>query len=184
MAAMDQKRTRTPLRIAEVKTQSPFGWKSDKTWDELFAIADKKGDWISVHTDPRWGGSFDLVRRARLKTFKPILAKGIHATDSDVDRALSAGADLVLVVGRLPPHRRVLVEPTTLDGLRTLPEGYRAVWNARDLTTGEPKPYTFQDAREVWKGWLCQASFIRSWDDVDPTADAILVGEHLAEFVV
>lgn len=182
MEAMDQKHSRTALRIAEVKTQSPFGWKSDKTWDELFAIADKKGDWISVHTDPKWGGSFELVRKARMRTFKPILAKGIHATDTEVDRALSAGADLVLVVGRLPPHKKVLVEPTTLDGLRAIPEGYRVVWNARNLSTGLPKEETFAQAREVWKGWLCQASFLRSWDDVDPTADAILVGEHLPEF--
>lgn len=179
---MDQSRPRTTLRIAEVKTLSPFGWKSNKTWDELFTLAEQKGDWISIHTDPRWGGSYDHLRVARSRTFKPILAKGIHATDTEVDRALSAGADYVLVVGRVPPYKRVLVEPTTLDDLRTLPAGYKAVWNARDLSTGLPKPYTFQEAREVWKGWLCQASFIRSWDDVHPGADAILVGEHLPEF--
>ena len=51
--------------IAEVKTQSPFGFRSQKSWDELFVIADSVGDMLSVHTDPRWGGSFDLIRRAK-----------------------------------------------------------------------------------------------------------------------
>ena len=27
---------------------------------------------MTSHTDPRWGGSFDLVRKARQLTFKPI----------------------------------------------------------------------------------------------------------------
>ena len=87
--------------ITEVKTQSPFGWESDKTWDELFAIANDIGDILSVHTDARWGGSFDLIRKARAMTDKPILAKGIHATDDDVQQAIDAGADFVLVVVRV-----------------------------------------------------------------------------------
>lgn len=172
------------IKIAEVKTKSPFGWVSDKPWDELLLLADKIGDWVSIHTDPRWGGSLELVQEARKRTFKPILAKGIHSSDTEVDEALSAGADYVLVVGRLPPHRNVLVEPTTLEGLRAIPNGYKAVWNARDLATGLPKPYRFAEAREAWPGWLCQASFLRSWDDVHPLADAILVGEHLPAFLV
>jgi indole-3-glycerol phosphate synthase len=48
--------------IAEVKTQSPFGFKSQKTWKELFKIASEAGDIISIHTDSRWGGSFDLLK--------------------------------------------------------------------------------------------------------------------------
>ena len=39
--------------IAEVKTISPYGFKSDKSWEELFKIADEIGDIISVHTDKR-----------------------------------------------------------------------------------------------------------------------------------
>lgn len=60
------------LVIAEVKTQSPFGWKSSRSWDDLFEIACRVGDCISIHTDPRWGGSMDLVRRARSMTNKLI----------------------------------------------------------------------------------------------------------------
>ena len=68
--------------IAEVKTQSPFGYKSDKSWDELFEVANKVGDIISIHTDRRWGGSFELLQKARSLTNKPILAKGIHKNDA------------------------------------------------------------------------------------------------------
>ncbi len=29
--------------IAEVKTESSFGFKSEKSWDELFKVADERG---------------------------------------------------------------------------------------------------------------------------------------------
>ena len=38
--------------IAEVKTGSPFGFKSGRTWGELFKTAERAGDVISIHTDP------------------------------------------------------------------------------------------------------------------------------------
>jgi len=85
--------------IAEVKTESPFGFKSEKSWDELFGIASKIGDIISIHTDARWGGSFDLIKKARGLTDKKILAKGIHAKDEEIRKAIEAGADYVLVSG-------------------------------------------------------------------------------------
>ena len=170
--------------ITEVKTASPFGWRSDKSWDELFEIADKIGDMISVHTDPRWEGSLELVAKARGLTSKPILAKGIHAKDKDISRALAAGADFVLVVGRVPKTLadRCLIEPTTLDELKELPTNLKAVWNSRDLRTGGKKRHGFSEARQVFSGWLCQASNITAMTDVDPSADAVLVGSHLAGF--
>ena len=170
--------------IAEVKTHSPFGWQSPSTWDELFELASSVGDMVSIHTDPRWHGSFDLISKARSLTGKPILAKGIHASDSDITRALDAGADLVLVVGRIPKIHleKCLLEPNTLQELATLPSGVKAAWNSRDLATGGRKADTFQSARGVFPGWLCQASNISSMKDVDPTAEAILVGTDLAKF--
>jgi indole-3-glycerol phosphate synthase len=173
-----------PLIIAEVKTQSPFGFKSDKSWEELFALADTAGDIISIHTDARWGGSFELVARAKKLTKKPILAKGIHTTDADVQKAIDAGADYVLVVGRIPAIHveKCLIEPLTLAELATIPQNLKVVWNSRDLADGSLKKETFAEARKIFKGWLCQASNIRTPADVQEGADAVLVGEHLAEF--
>ena len=173
--------------IAEVKTESPFGFKSAKSWDELFATACKVGDIISIHTDIRWGGSFELLADARAKTDKPILAKGIHADDELVERAIETGTDYVLVVGRIPknlPWRgQLMIEPNSLAELAAIPHHYRVVWNSRDLQTGGLKRETFAEAREIFPGWLCQASNIRTIADVHPQADAVLVGEHLEEFV-
>jgi len=170
--------------IAEVKTLSPFGFRSDKTWDELFALADRVGDILSIHTDPRWGGSFELIKKAKAMTAKPILAKGIHATDADIRKAIDAGADFVLVVGRVPEIHQdtLLIEPLTLAELMTVPPEMKAVWNSRDLADGGMKKETFADARKIFPGWLCQASNIRTVQDIEEKADAVLVGTHLEEF--
>jgi len=171
--------------IAEVKTTSPFGYVSDKSWDELFTLAEKVGDIISIHTDPRWGGSFDLVKKAKSLTGKPILAKGIHETDEMLERAVQAGADFVLVVGRIPKVHveKCLIEPLTLAELKTIPSGMKVVWNSRDLLTGGFKKETFEEARKIFPGWLCQASNIKSIADIQEGANAVLVGEGLEGFV-
>lgn len=167
--------------IAEVKTQSPFGYQAERSWDELFRVANNIGDVIAIHTDPRWGGSFDLLEKARALTDKQILAKGVHAADEEICRAVEIGADLALVVGRLPGVHleRCLVEPNSLEELVELDRGIKAVWNSRDLAAGGLKAATFQEAREVFPGWLCQASNIRQLSDIEPLADAVLVGTHL-----
>lgn len=170
--------------IAEVKTQSPFGFKSEKSWDELFIIANKVGDIISIHTDPRWGGSFELIRKAKSLTKKPILAKGIHTTDDEIKQAVEAGADYILVVGRIPAihQERCLIEPLTLTELKTIPVNLKVVWNSRDLSDGKIKKDTFEEARQIFKGWLCQASNIITTDDIKNGANAIIVGAHFPEF--
>lgn len=170
--------------IAEVKTQSPFGYIAEQAWDELFRVAEEIGDIISIHTDPRWGGSFEILKRARSLTKKPILAKGIHATDDEVVRALEAGADWVLVVGRMPKVHveKCLLEPLTLRELASIPQNLRVVWNARDLADGKSKAETFIQARELFSGWLCQASHIRTIADIQEGANAVLVGTHLLDF--
>lgn len=170
--------------IAEVKTESPFGYRAEKSWEELLALANEVGDTVSIHTDPRWGGSFELLAKARAMTSKPILAKGIHASDDEIERALACGADWVLAVGRVPLRHaeQCLIEPDTLLELRAIPRGLRAVWNSRDLQTGGPKTETFQQARAVFTGWLCQASNIKTDADIESGADAVLIGTHLEEF--
>ena len=181
--------SRSVTFIAEVKTRSPFGWQATHSWDELFEIANTVGDWISIHTDPRWGGSFDLVREARRLTNKPILAKGIHSSDLEVQEAIESGADYVLVVGRIPAiyRDRCLIEPKNHYELLMIPTWLKAVWNSRDLSTGKLKSNEhplrmFAHARS-WPGWLCQASNIESWDDIDSRAQAVLVGTHLPNFL-
>lgn len=171
--------------IAEVKTESPFGYKAEKTWEELFKIAEKIGDIISIHTDARWGGSFDLIKKAKKLTRKPVLAKGIHITDSEIQRAIDAGADYVLVVGRIPAIHldKCLIEPLSLDELKTIPENIKVVWNSRDLSDGNFKKESFEDARKIFEGWLCQASNIITVNDIKNGADAVLVGTHLSEFL-
>lgn len=171
--------------IAEVKTESPFSFKSEKSWDELFVVANEMGDIISIHTDLRWGGSFDLIKKAKLLTNKLILAKGIHATDSEVQKAIDAGADYVLVVGRIPATHadKCLIEPLTLDELRTIPENLKVVWNSRDLSDGSMKKETFEEARKIFKGWICQASNIKTVQDIKEGANAVLIGTNLEEFV-
>jgi indole-3-glycerol phosphate synthase len=170
--------------IAEVKTKSPFGYKSEESWDELFVLAEEIGIMISVHTDARWGGSFELLEKARKMTRKPILAKGIHESDDEVRRALELGADRVLVVGRIPEFAvdRCMIEPLTLNELRIMPQQIQAVWNSRDLSDGGLKKETFAEARTLFAGWLCQASNIRTTEDIQKGADAVLVGTHLRSF--
>jgi indole-3-glycerol phosphate synthase len=175
------------ILIAEVKTCSPFGWESTESWDALFELANESGDWLSIHTDPRWGGSFQALYKARKMTNKPVLAKGLHEADDEIRAALGCGADYVLVVGRVPPADllpKCILEPNTLRQLNLMPSRARMVWNSRDLATGGWKRETFADARIMHgAGWLCQASNIKTRHDVDPKADAILVGTYLREFL-
>ncbi|MEK7643559.1 MAG: hypothetical protein AAB372_03900 [Patescibacteria group bacterium] len=171
--------------IAEVKTQSPFGFRAAYSWDVLFELANMHGDILSIHTDLRWGGSWELLQKARRLTKKPILAKGIHAHDDDIKRAVDCGADWILAVGRIPTitQEKLVVEPDTLEELKSIPGGLRVVWNSRDLKAGGLKKELFPDAREIWSGWLCQASNIKSIEDVNLKADAVLVGTYLKEFI-
>ncbi|HEY4500428.1 MAG TPA: hypothetical protein VJH25_01405 [Candidatus Paceibacterota bacterium] len=170
--------------IAEVKTESPFGFKSEKSWDELFSVANEIGDIISIHTDARWGGSFELIRKAKSLTKKPILAKGIHSTDNEVKQAIEAGADYVLVVGRIPAIHtdKCLIEPLTLGELKTIPKNLKVVWNSRDLSNGNVKKETFEEARRIFKGWICQASNIKTVQDIKEGANAVLIGTQLFRF--
>lgn len=171
--------------IAEVKTCSPYGFVSRYSWDELFRIAEEVGDIISIHTDARWGGSLEHLRKARFLTDKPILAKGIHIYDSELEDVFQCGADFALVVGRVPDHSyldKTFIEPLSLKELKDIPESLKVVWNSRDLRTGNTKDISLTDVRKKWKGWLCQASNIHTIDDVSESVDAVLVGSFLPEF--
>ena len=192
--------------IAEVKTWSPRGERLTlNTWEQQVVLADKVGNMVSIHTNPLWKGSFDHISQARKLTSRPILAKGFHETDDDIIRAIDQGADAVLVVGRLPKVHldKCFLEPLTLDELTTIPPQQWAVWNSRDLSslkdlpgipeflrnrwkqragTSDRKRESFSEARNTRKGLLCQASNLKTIADIEPGADAVLVGSHLESF--
>ena len=179
-----------PIFIAEIKTQSPFGFKSPFPFVSLMNYAIQYGDWVSVHTNALWGGDFDAISFVRRNTDKPILAKGFHFLDDDIQRALDHGADYVLVVDRIPHYgylNKCLIEIHDLrirDWIFKCPSlyRYRFVVNSRNLTSGLPKKLFELPAYIDNKFWVCQASGIRSPEQVYPGVSAFIVGEHLVEF--
>ena len=88
-------------------------------------------------------------------------------------------------MGRIPKVQpeKCFIEPYNLDELGKIPKELRAVWNSRDLRTGGTKSETFKEARNMFPGWLCQASNLRTKEDIQEGADAVLVGTHLTEFI-
>jgi indole-3-glycerol phosphate synthase len=182
--------------IAEIKTRSPFGYQSNNSFSELMDCAIKYGDWVSVHTNALWGGDFDSISFVRRNTNKPILAKGIHGTNDDIKRAIDHGADYVLVVDRYPTsageqdalsttyEKHILYEmdfQKVKQNVEFNPhwKSVNYVCNSRDLRTGQPKMKDeLQDFLNLGV-WTCQASGIISWRDVNPNANAFIVGENL-----
>jgi len=79
-------------------------------------------------------------------------------------------------------QNKCLVEPLTLTELKTVPETFKVVWNSRDLSDGGMKKETFEEARKIFKGWMCQASNIKGVEDIKEGVDAVLVGSCLEEF--
>jgi indole-3-glycerol phosphate synthase len=190
---------KSPLFIAEIKICSPFGFKSKYPFSTLMDIAITEGDWISVHTNALWGGDMDAISFVRRNTNKPILAKGIHATEDDVKRAIDHGADYVLVVDNLlVPHalrKQVLLEINDpnfvndpiiknerIKSKSSVHRDWKYVCNSRDLRTGLPKATDDLNLYLDAGVWVCQASGISSPEDVRPNVNAFIVGEHLVEF--
>ena len=172
--------------ILDTKIYSPFGWSLDKDEEELFELVFEHADIVAVHSMSEFGGSHGWVKAIRDETRKPILVKGFHRSDEEIETFLDYGVDYVLVVGRIPAQKYIdksMLEPTCLREMEDYPKNAKVVWNARNLVTGLPKKETFEEAREKWDGWLCQASMIKSMADVNPKADAIMVGECMDQIV-
>lgn len=187
---------KNPIFIAEVKSKSPNGFSSYYSNQQLLETAIEFGDWISIHTDPRFGGSFDDIYLARKQTKKPILGKGFHCHDDDVKKAFDLGANYVLVVDR-PSYKllgkyynQILFEFSSIKGLENVSYDFLQysliVYNGRDLKTGIGKKY-IGDYAEFRKkcSWLCGASLLKSPTEVQmfyPNCDAFIVGSNLDEF--
>jgi len=184
--------------IAEIKTQSPFGYKSTHNFNQLMDVALECGDWISVHTCAMWGGDYQTLSYVRKYTDKPIVAKGIHGTDDDIARAFDHGANYVLVVNRysykylsnFDVSDKILNELTTFESLQNFNISgsffdYRNnnyVWNSRDLRTGNVQECRIKELKDLQLKTVVQASNIKSIDDVHANADAFIVGTHLVDF--
>lgn len=180
-----------PIFIAEVKTKSPFNFKSKYDWEYLFELANNYGDWISIHSQADFGGDTMDIVYAKDKSKKPILAKGFHRTDIEIETCLDCGADYVLVVDRIPAEKYIdkcLIEFSQtwkiVAALNAYPEA-KYVYNLRNLNTGILKKHNeFPELKTRLKNtWLCQASGIRAPIDVDPRADAFIVGSYLPEYI-
>jgi hypothetical protein len=175
-----------PSLILDTKIRSPFGWRTDQSWVERLEMAIEYGDIIAVQTMGGWAGSLNLIKEARQATSKPILAKGIHRTDKEIDELLNLGVTYVLVVGRVPSEKYIdkcMLEPSCLREIEDYPKNAKVVWNTRNLLNGLPKKETLEEAREKWDGWLCQASMIECVKDINPNVEAVMVGTHM-EWVI
>ena len=192
-------KSKRPTFIAEIKTQSPYGFKSSRSFIELAEMAIQFGDCISVLDEALWGGDFNTISFVRKLTSKPILAKGLHSKNVDIQRAFDHGASYVLVYGRMPhinvyARGRCFVEWPDYDAYQShrgsMPSfGYPAmtVCNARDMRTGRLKDsdaYSRElSALMSYNQPVCQASNIRTPEDIVPGVDAYIVGTYLPEFI-
>lgn len=176
--------------IAEIKTKCPFNLNDvpNVTFDALKESAINYGDMISVHVESPWGGKpSDINRVRRSGARQKIIAKGIHPTDEHIEQSLNFGADIVLVVGRVP--RKSLLPYCWLEPLNVVQARYftevcqTLVWNSRCMQTGGTKKEQWDEVRSIHSGQLIQASNIRTLADVKEDADGILVGTHLIEFI-
>lgn len=180
-----------PLVVAEVKPRSPFGWVNPLSVEAQMKLCREVGDIISVHTNPLWGGSWDLLAEVCKWADRPVLAKGFHDTVHDVRRALDCGATYVLTVGWHPGGelgKRCWFEVENRYQLTNAPEAEWIVLNARCPRTGGRRGVDAWNDTAVDRVLtspdrlghrICQASMIRGPQDVHPLANAILIGEGL-----
>lgn len=184
--------------IAEVKLRSPFGYRSTSSWETALHHATALGDIISIHTDTkRFGGPGmcgtsrpSPIALALSSTRKPILAKGVHWTDAEVDAAFAQGATFVLTVGRDTGRPGCWFEPTHAQLTRRrqqwLPQSGVVVLNRRNLATGE-----LVDTATMGR-WRAQfspnvpivyASGYTAADEVPTDGWGVIVGEGLRQWI-
>lgn len=91
-----------------------------------------------------------------------------------------------MAVGRIPKIHtyKCFIEPYSFEELKNIPREMKAVWNKRDLKTGRVKSETFKEAKEIHKGWICQASLLKTKDDIWDRSDAVLAGQNLLVLLI
>jgi indole-3-glycerol phosphate synthase len=186
---------KSQLFIGEIKTMSPFNFKSPYSFNELMnlCIDDSRIDWISVHTGAIFGGDLESISYVQNFANKPILAKGIHGTDKFLRETINRGAEYALIVNRVPDFNEIDLQrclfEMDIDFARDIAADYsknnlKFVWNARDLKTGHFKPIEqLKPFLELENAWICQASGIKNIDNIHPDVSSFIVGENLVDFV-
>jgi len=176
-----------PGLIPEVLTHSPDGYDTQLCWEKLFAFACRISNVVAVNTDELWGGSLDRVRQAKRITNVTIVAKGMFNTDDEIRTTLDAGADRVVVPGRVPPfplRTFCWIAPLGLNEVcRMLTDYDVVVGSSHDPFDGTPKPNELEQVSNLPHFRLVQDGLIKSPADIHPAADMYFVGRHLEEFV-
>jgi hypothetical protein len=121
------------------------------------------------------------------------MAKGIHATNQEIQQMFALGADYVLSVS--PPRiipgtdpARILFEASAETIAYSLTKEPRLkagkyVCNSRNLLTGETSHNFLKDYLDLGV-WVCQASNISTSSDVNRQVNAFLVGQNLEIFAL
>lgn len=196
--------------IAEIKTRSPFGFKSNYDSYSLQMMAMEHGDMISIHVDPLWGGNVGYIGYMKKqlrdnRIHKPLIAKGLHLSDQSIEESIKYGADYVTVVGRIPTSKYLLpkciLEPlpdyglpyqdfvhSTLDKMIET-EPYGIIFNSRNLFDGSLNYWDYESLKlrisDISKNInLIQASGIKSMSTVHPLFNSYIVGENLPRFIL
>lgn len=88
--------------IAELKRKSPSaGFMGDIDVDRI-AVYSRYAKAISVLTDATYfGGAFEVLAQVAGRTHLPVLCKDFIIDEVQIDRAYSAGADIVLLIARI-----------------------------------------------------------------------------------
>ncbi len=180
-----------PELIAEVVTQGPDGYRAHRSWEELFNIANGYGDYIAVNVDPLWGGTIGRLQQARAFTSKPLVAKGVFHTDAEIQEARDAGADHVIVTGRVPEYpygAYCWVDPVTPGMLKRLPltKFDVVVADGQNLYDGSAQPDMYDAvvtrmADETDYPHIVQAD-VRFQADIKPETTMVMVGRYLEEY--
>jgi indole-3-glycerol phosphate synthase/phosphoribosylanthranilate isomerase len=128
--------------IAEIKRRSPSmgDLRLDADPAELASAYEQAGAAaVSVLVDAeRFGGSWDHLRAARAATGIPLLAKGFFSEETDVETAVAAGADALLLLLRDLDDRRTarMMSAAAAAGLDAFVEAHDGAELARALALG------------------------------------------------
>ncbi len=95
--------------IAEIKQKSPSKGvlRTNLDTKKILKAYNKYASAISVVTDARFNGSFELIRKVRMETELPILVKDFVLQEMQLFEAKLAGADNILLIASLLGNKKI-----------------------------------------------------------------------------